>query len=476
MANVVEIVIKGQDFSGKAVKEAEEGMKRLDSVTKRTNAQMKASGAIVGSLGDAFKTFGSVQVASAINSVESFVISSRSMQAELGKTKAAMAAIGVAAVGLGASLGGGLYDLIFGAPGKSDRTKQLEILDQTIRKIHQLRNPDTAAISQIGFDAEDQIREIEKLKLSESQKQETIAKIRELAELRKVKVVEDANAKISAAQEEQAAKEKKIIEGLNATAAQATEITQSENEKRLRSYEEVILGMQMSVATEIDISEKLLVDRAAVIREAHQAQMISDEQAFAATELAWQIHQANITRIQKDQSAKRRDEIESERQAALRTFAMYASSTASILGSLATIVEATGKKNFKLTQGLRYAEAVVNTAAGIARAYADHTWPMSAVVAAVVAAAGAAQIATIASTKPPQAHGGASYIPEESTYLLSKGERVLSPRQNEDLTSFMEGGRGGSGGDLYIDGAKIGQVLWDMSRAGRLRISSRAIV
>jgi hypothetical protein len=38
------------------------------------------------------------------------------------------------------------------------------------------------------------------------------------------------------------------------------------------------------------------------------------------------------------------------------------------------------------------------------------------------------------------AHGGASYIPEESTYLLNRGERVLSPSQNKDLTNFMANG------------------------------------
>lgn len=46
------------------------------------------------------------------------------------------------------------------------------------------------------------------------------------------------------------------------------------------------------------------------------------------------------------------------------------------------------------------------------------------------------------------AHGGLGYVPEESTYLLAAGERVLSPRQNRDLTDFMEGGGGGGGGSI----------------------------
>lgn len=41
------------------------------------------------------------------------------------------------------------------------------------------------------------------------------------------------------------------------------------------------------------------------------------------------------------------------------------------------------------------------------------------------------------------AHGGLDYVPKESTYLLDKGERVLSPNQNRDFTDFINGGGGG---------------------------------
>jgi tape measure domain-containing protein len=34
-------------------------------------------------------------------------------------------------------------------------------------------------------------------------------------------------------------------------------------------------------------------------------------------------------------------------------------------------------------------------------------------------------------------HGGMDFIPKETTYMLDRGERVLSPRQNQDLTSFL---------------------------------------
>jgi len=50
-------------------------------------------------------------------------------------------------------------------------------------------------------------------------------------------------------------------------------------------------------------------------------------------------------------------------------------------------------------------------------------------------AAGA--IAAASSTLAGMAHSGLDYIPQEGTWLLDKGERVLSPRQNKDLTSFL---------------------------------------
>lgn len=63
--------------------------------------------------------------------------------------------------------------------------------------------------------------------------------------------------------------------------------------------------------------------------------------------------------------------------------------------------------------------------------------PMS--VAAV--AIQVANAARIGNTPIPSfsgvAHGGMDYIPKETTFLLDKGERVLSPRQNRDLTNYL---------------------------------------
>lgn len=56
------------------------------------------------------------------------------------------------------------------------------------------------------------------------------------------------------------------------------------------------------------------------------------------------------------------------------------------------------------------------------------------------------------------AHGGLDYVPKESTYLLDKGERVLSPRQNKDLANFMENGQKASAGNITINNNSSAEV------------------
>lgn len=50
------------------------------------------------------------------------------------------------------------------------------------------------------------------------------------------------------------------------------------------------------------------------------------------------------------------------------------------------------------------------------------------------------------------AHGGLTNVPNEQTYLLQRGERVLSPRQNQDLTNYLaQGGQGGDNVQIVVN-------------------------
>jgi hypothetical protein len=150
-------------------------------------------------------------------------------------------------------------------------------------------------------------------------------------------------------------------------------------------------------------------------------------------------------------------------------------STTSAFGSMAQLALTFGKKGFAAHQAFSYAEAIISVATGVARAL-ELPWPLNLAAAASVGAAGAVQIATIANTKPPQAHAGASYIPEEATYLLSRGERVVAPQQNMDLTEFLAHGGGPMHVTINLDGREILNYIGSASRSGQLEISAHAVV
>lgn len=62
-------------------------------------------------------------------------------------------------------------------------------------------------------------------------------------------------------------------------------------------------------------------------------------------------------------------------------------------------------------------------------------------------------------------HGGMDFIPKETTYMLDKGERVLSPNQNADLTSFLRGSK--KDGDnvtvnVMMNGRALNSIIEDV--------------
>lgn len=91
------------------------------------------------------------------------------------------------------------------------------------------------------------------------------------------------------------------------------------------------------------------------------------------------------------------------------------------------------KKLQKINRAMAISTVIVDTARGIAKAFADHGFPGGIVPAAFIAATGAAQIATIKG----QAHDGLSHVPSTGTYLLEQGERVVDRRLNRDLKDYL---------------------------------------
>ncbi|HGE6783745.1 tape measure protein [Acinetobacter pittii] len=113
-----------------------------------------------------------------------------------------------------------------------------------------------------------------------------------------------------------------------------------------------------------------------------------------------------------------------------------------ITGSMVGMLEAAGDKQsgiykamFAANKAFAIAQSLISIQQGIAQAAAN-PFPYNLAAMATVAASTASIVANIQSVAGVF-HGGKDYVPKEATYLLDKGERVVSPRQNQDLTSFL---------------------------------------
>src|SRR5207249_2587652 len=76
------------------------------------------------------------------------------------------------------------------------------------------------------------------------------------------------------------------------------------------------------------------------------------------------------------------------------------------------------------------------------------------------------------------AHGGLDFVPGETTFLVNRGERIVQPEANKDLTEFLADKSGGQPivVELVLNEYKVGRAFFEMSRNGRLSISQQAIV
>lgn len=130
-------------------------------------------------------------------------------------------------------------------------------------------------------------------------------------------------------------------------------------------------------------------------------------------------------------------------QTATQSFAAQTEAMKTFFGEQSGIYRAAAimERSYAVYQAIMNAEEtrsnVYTSIAAIPHIGPKLAGPMS--VAAV--AIQVANAARIGNTPIPSfsgvAHGGMDYIPKETTFLLDKGERVLSPRQNRDLTNYL---------------------------------------
>jgi hypothetical protein len=149
------------------------------------------------------------------------------------------------------------------------------------------------------------------------------------------------------------------------------------------------------------------------------------------------------------------------------------------LGTISTLQQSSNLELFRIGQAAAIANAVINTAQGVSLAFGTVPYPYDFVVAALVGAAGAAQIAKIASQKPPSsAADGIDFIPEDKmTWIASRGERVVGSRLNEDLTSFLQNQKdnGQGPGAVYNMTFNVSGVIGEFDDRSRIALTNEVV-
>ena len=161
---------------------------------------------------------------------------------------------------------------------------------------------------------------------------------------------------------------------------------------------------------------------------------------FELLEAAKQEHLDNMWAMEQDHALKEQALSEQLQNAKLQNYGNTMGAMAGLLGAFAGENNRISQLMFSVQKGYALAQIFMNNKVALSEAWASAPFPYN-VPAVTMAALETGALAAAAQAITPAfsgiAHGGLDYVPKESTYLLDKGERVLSPRQNTDLTKFM---------------------------------------
>ena len=183
----------------------------------------------------------------------------------------------------------------------------------------------------------------------------------------------------------------------------------------------------------------------------------------AEREAIWQAHNDRMAMIDDDYQTK-------STQQNLSFGEQIAGSFAGMFKSISGEQSAAYKAMFVAQKAFSISSALLSIKSGIAKAV-DLPFPMNLAAMASVAATTATLVSDIQSVAGVF-HGGTDYVPKESSYLLDKGERVLSPRQNTDLTRYLSNQRqSNSGANINITNNTPAKVSVRQESNGQIGIT-----
>lgn len=182
---------------------------------------------------------------------------------------------------------------------------------------------------------------------------------------------------------------KAFFEGI---ATPSTEAANTAAATQLAALAVRVENIRAGTLTEVEAENERFETLRGVLFQGRLAQLEDDATLDAILEAAKLKHEENLTNIANSALTKRRtfEEMSTKQKSAF------------VLGTLQSLTQGVATQNkamFRINQAAAIGSAIINTAAGITEMM-KLPWPLNLAMAAVVAASGAAQIATIASAKP----------------------------------------------------------------------------
>lgn len=163
-------------------------------------------------------------------------------------------------------------------------------------------------------------------------------------------------------------------------------------------------------------------------------------------EAIWQAHTDRMSMIERQYES---DSLNLK----LSTYGGILSASADFFGAMLGNSNDAYKALFFAQKSFALAQAGMNVYKSASDAYANEpgtVWQKMGAAALATLESGKFVALLEAATPVGMAHSGIDNIPNEGTWLLDKGERVLSPRQNTDLTSYLNNQKQGSTSSVQI--------------------------
>lgn len=247
------------------------------------------------------------------------------------------------------------------------------------------------------------------------------------------------------------------------------------------------LSLQFAEGNENAANDNTLLNTQSELEKQLAEREIIQSEYDERLEKAVRLHEESKQKIRAEYAEKYADLQDAQYNTQMNMYSSLLSQASSVWGTMTQMIKnaagessAAYKAMFLAQQAIAIGQAIINTELAATRAMAEGGFIMGIPMATAVRAMGYASVGLIAGQTVAGlagiAHGGKTSIPEESTWLLDKGERVLSPRQNADLTGYLSERKNNSqsGGNITVnvtvnsDGSSSTDTQGDSKQLGEM--------